>query len=248
MVGLGEATHGAREFFRMKHRLLEFLVEEMGFTIFAIEGLMPESFDIDRFVVQGEGDAAKALAALHYYTWNTEEMLELIQWMRKYNSEASRTRRLRFYGCDMTVPARAAKEVLRYLRRADWVAAASICRLCAEIQLPPARRNGEIAGGLRQKVDATPYRERRVRLRAFARTEVSVPWNQAHLWLVVNRPEYDSLYSDAMWRRPITSPQWREYEIVAPVEQTAVTPDFGLALVGEGRAWLDELSIETLSQ
>ncbi|MCP4659867.1 MAG: hypothetical protein GY856_31070, partial [bacterium] len=36
VVGLGEATHGTREFFQLKHRMLEFLVEEMGFTVFAI--------------------------------------------------------------------------------------------------------------------------------------------------------------------------------------------------------------------
>ncbi|MCH7872711.1 MAG: erythromycin esterase family protein [Planctomycetes bacterium] len=36
IVGLGEATHGTREFFQLKHRMVEFLVEEMGFTIFAI--------------------------------------------------------------------------------------------------------------------------------------------------------------------------------------------------------------------
>src|SRR5438105_3644599 len=37
VIGLGEGTHGTREFFRMKHRILELLVTEMGFTRFAIE-------------------------------------------------------------------------------------------------------------------------------------------------------------------------------------------------------------------
>src|SRR5690348_16288283 len=35
--GLGEATHGTSEFQQVKHRLLEFLVTQMGFTAFAIE-------------------------------------------------------------------------------------------------------------------------------------------------------------------------------------------------------------------
>ena len=30
IVALGEATHGTREFFQLKHRLLEFLATEMG--------------------------------------------------------------------------------------------------------------------------------------------------------------------------------------------------------------------------
>src|SRR5215472_16773563 len=37
IVGLGEATHGSHEFFIMKQRLLGFLVEKMGFTMFAME-------------------------------------------------------------------------------------------------------------------------------------------------------------------------------------------------------------------
>jgi hypothetical protein len=37
IVGLGEATHGTKEFFQMKHRMLEFLVKEMGFTVLALE-------------------------------------------------------------------------------------------------------------------------------------------------------------------------------------------------------------------
>ncbi len=36
IVGLGEATHGSHEFFTMKQRLLEFLVQHMGFTLFAM--------------------------------------------------------------------------------------------------------------------------------------------------------------------------------------------------------------------
>jgi erythromycin esterase len=30
IVAMGEATHGTREFFQLKHRMLEFLVEKMG--------------------------------------------------------------------------------------------------------------------------------------------------------------------------------------------------------------------------
>jgi erythromycin esterase len=37
IVGLGEGSHGSHEFFTMKQRLLEYLVEKMGFTMFAME-------------------------------------------------------------------------------------------------------------------------------------------------------------------------------------------------------------------
>src|SRR5262245_5848460 len=37
VVSLGEATHGTREFFQLKHRLIEYCVSRLGFTIIAFE-------------------------------------------------------------------------------------------------------------------------------------------------------------------------------------------------------------------
>ncbi len=56
IVSLGEPTHGTSEAFRMKHRLLEFLVKEMGFNLFSIEANMPECNAINQFVLNGAGD------------------------------------------------------------------------------------------------------------------------------------------------------------------------------------------------
>jgi erythromycin esterase len=130
VVALGEATHGTREFFRLKHRMLEFLVSEMGFTVFAIEATMPEAFDINEYVMTGEGDPAKALAALYFWTWNTEEVLDLIEWMREYNADPHHSRKVKFYGFDAQFAPRAVKVVLDYLRAVDPVEA-----LAAERQL-----------------------------------------------------------------------------------------------------------------
>src|SRR5262249_37538436 len=47
IVSLGEATHGSREFFQLKHRMLEFLATQMGFTIFSIEANMPEAYRLN---------------------------------------------------------------------------------------------------------------------------------------------------------------------------------------------------------
>jgi erythromycin esterase len=119
IVALGEATHGTREFFQMKHRMLEYLVTEKGFTAFAIEASMPEAFDVDAYVLGGPGDATKALDALYFWTINTEEVLDLIEWMRAYNLDPAHTRKVHFYGFDMQSPARAAKRALAYVRKVD---------------------------------------------------------------------------------------------------------------------------------
>jgi erythromycin esterase len=118
LVLLGEATHGTREFFQLKHRMLEFLANEMGFTIFGIEAPMPEAFDINEYVLTGDGDPAKALAGL-YPTWYTEELLDMICWMREYNADPSHEKKLKFYGFDMKNVPRAFKVMLNYLRKVD---------------------------------------------------------------------------------------------------------------------------------
>ena len=118
VAAFGEATHGSREFFQMKHRAFAYLVETLGYTHFLIEATMPEARAIDRYVATGEGDPAKLLANLYFWTWNTQEVLDLIQWMRAYNVRAG-TPRLRFFGVDMQYPHQALDSIPAMLARAD---------------------------------------------------------------------------------------------------------------------------------
>lgn len=118
IVGLGEATHGTREFFQLKHRLLEFLVSEMGFTVFAIEANWPESLAIDDYVLRGKGDPAEALGGL-FFIWNTEEVLDMIRWMRAFNADPAHVRKVRFFGFDMQFAGVARRFVAAYLAKVD---------------------------------------------------------------------------------------------------------------------------------
>ena len=118
VVGLGEATHGTREFFLFKHRLLEFLVEEMGFTVFGIESDHAACLGINRYVLHGEGDPEEALAGQGYWTWNTEEVLAMIRWMRRRNRSVPEERKVKFLGFDAHDPDRTAEALSSYLRRA----------------------------------------------------------------------------------------------------------------------------------
>ncbi len=113
VVGLGEATHGTREFFQLKHRMLEYLVERHGFTVFGIEASRTECRAIDRYIQTGEGDPKEALEGIYFWTWNTEEVLDLIEWMRHYN--ATHRTALHFVGFDMQSPEVAARNVTAYL-------------------------------------------------------------------------------------------------------------------------------------
>lgn len=100
VVGLGEATHGSREFFTLKHRLVEYLVTEREFTVFALEADQDLCCALDAYVTSGAGDAVQGLRDLGYWTWNTQEVLALITWLRSYNARTPATRMVRIVGVD----------------------------------------------------------------------------------------------------------------------------------------------------
>lgn len=100
IVGLGEATHGTKEFFQMKHRMIEFLVKEMGFTVIALEFNFNGTNNINDYILYGKGDAHYALASQGLPIWMTEEIIDMIEWSRNYNQSVSNDRKVRFMGID----------------------------------------------------------------------------------------------------------------------------------------------------
>ncbi|RZL36058.1 MAG: hypothetical protein EOP00_29825, partial [Pedobacter sp.] len=99
IVSLGESTHGSKEIFQMKHRIIEYLANEKGFDIFAIEAAMPESYKLNDYVIHGKGDPRALISGMYFWTWDTEEVLEMVLWMRKYNESGKG--KIQFTGYDM---------------------------------------------------------------------------------------------------------------------------------------------------
>ncbi|MEM7306123.1 MAG: erythromycin esterase family protein [Planctomycetota bacterium] len=118
VVALGESTHGSREQFQLKHRLVEFLVSEMGFNTFSIEASMPESYAVDDFVTGGTGDPVDLIRGMYFWTWSTEEVLAMVEWMRAFNADNDE-RHVRFTGFDMQTPDVAARIVADNVERVD---------------------------------------------------------------------------------------------------------------------------------
>lgn len=101
VIALGEATHGTREFFRLKHRLIRRLVAERGVRLLALEANFTETLAIDEYVTFGRGDPREALEGIYFWTWNTEEVLALLEWLRGFNEGRPLSDRVRFYGIDV---------------------------------------------------------------------------------------------------------------------------------------------------
>jgi erythromycin esterase-like protein len=97
MVALGEATHGTSEFFRMKHRLTEFLVTQMGFRHFAMELDPDEAKGIEAYIQGGAGGNPMVRLS---WPWGSREVAAMVDWMRKYNGSAAAPERVHFHGID----------------------------------------------------------------------------------------------------------------------------------------------------
>jgi erythromycin esterase len=119
VVGLGETTHGTREMFQLKHRLLEFLVTEMGFTVFTIEAGFAACQPINDYVLHGKGDRATVLTGQWYVVWDTEEISAMLDWMRAYNQTVPDEKKVWFYGLDVNRNEYGRQAVLDYLRQVD---------------------------------------------------------------------------------------------------------------------------------
>ncbi|MFI0977351.1 erythromycin esterase family protein [Streptomyces sp. NPDC021093] len=90
VVGLGEATHSSHEFFRLKHRVFRYLVEEKGFRGFALEGNWSTGLRLNDYVLHGKGDVRRIMRDElqgSYSWWNNEEYFDLLTWMRDYNRQ-----------------------------------------------------------------------------------------------------------------------------------------------------------------
>ncbi len=129
VVALGEPAHGYREPLAFRNRLFKFFVKHCGFTTMAVEGGLAESQLATEYIAGGSGTAEAAAAALGIGD-PAPENIELLEWMRQYNSDTAHQQKLMFYGIDIqivgfpgdTIPNhRALSQALAYLHQVDPV-------------------------------------------------------------------------------------------------------------------------------
>ena len=122
-VLLGEATHGTREFYRMRAEITRRLITEQGFDAVAVEGDWPDAWRVNRFVHDGtDPDAEAALGDFERFPlwmWRNREVADFIGWLREHDQAQASSQRAGFYGLDMYSLYRSADAVIAYLQRVD---------------------------------------------------------------------------------------------------------------------------------
>ena len=119
VVGAGEGTHGTREHFRFKHWLFRYLVEQHGFTVLAFEESLSRTWSINEYLLGRADIDPRAKLSGWMWPWATEEVLELLEWMRDYNAERGARPPVQVVGVDMQDTA-GAMELLLRLGPTEW--------------------------------------------------------------------------------------------------------------------------------
>lgn len=119
IVALGEATHGNKEFQQLRLDVFQVLAEKYGVCAFALEADYGSCEAINRYIHGADGTAAEALSATGFAIYRTEEMENLVEWMRDYNASAAPGDDLRFYGFDMQRRAYSYHYLLEALQKAN---------------------------------------------------------------------------------------------------------------------------------
>jgi erythromycin esterase len=102
VVGLGESTHGSHEVFQLKHRLLEYLVTQQGFTTLALEVDYGWGEILNEYIQTGAGDSLTVHQATGFRIWDTTEFWDMVEWLRAYNQQHAV--KIRYVGIDMQNP------------------------------------------------------------------------------------------------------------------------------------------------
>lgn len=72
VVGMVEYPHGTGEVCKMKDRIIRYLAERFGFSIFAIEANLPEGFRVNDYTVRGTGDPTQLIRGMYVLPWRSD--------------------------------------------------------------------------------------------------------------------------------------------------------------------------------
>jgi len=101
VIGIGEATHGNAEFQTAKLEMLKKLIAEGNCRCIAFEISVGEGAMINS-AIHGNGEhLTELVGSLDYPLYDTQQIVDLLAWMREFNRGRSYDNSVIFYGIDM---------------------------------------------------------------------------------------------------------------------------------------------------
>jgi protein-L-isoaspartate(D-aspartate) O-methyltransferase len=121
VVLLGEASHGTSEFYRMRARITQKLIEDKGFTMVAAEADWPDAARIDDYVRHRDVPPSEwtAFARFPTWMWRNLETRSFVDWLHGRNLPLRYDQRTAFYGLDLYSLYSSVRSVIAYLESVD---------------------------------------------------------------------------------------------------------------------------------
>lgn len=236
IVGLGEATHGTREFTTLRRRIVRYLATECGFDVLALEGNFAEGERLFELVRGAPGSLNDATRDLAFWCWTTRELEAVFEDARARTAKGTA---FDVVGIDMQMPRKSIDHVLTFLASADAALEARVRGLYATAE-QSAIRHGTVCCAL--PIDAMGGAT--LRVSAWLRTEdvgagdvqlfARVDGPSGFLARGVMEPEF------AAGSRPFT-----QVSVLVGLPDPATRVQFGVLLRGtRGKVWIDDVSVE----
>lgn len=119
IIAMGDAPYGTKATIKMKHRMFEFLVEEMGYRVLGVEADFGTVEVANEYILNGIGSATDSFKGADYNSWYAEESVDMVKWMREYNENPNHKTKVKLYGFDSGSPYENKKKILTYLKQVD---------------------------------------------------------------------------------------------------------------------------------
>src|SRR5919197_2089034 len=131
-VLLGEASHGTSEFYSWRAEITKRLISEQKFSFIAVEGDWPDCYNVNRYVKgmsksegnDGNGNSTSSAYEVLFafnrwptWMWANKEIVDLIEWLRKYNEKLPEEQKVGFYGLDVYSLWESMESVIKYLKK-----------------------------------------------------------------------------------------------------------------------------------
>lgn len=123
LVLLGESSHGTAEFYDMRARITQELIEKKGFTIIAVEADWPDASHINHYIQNTSSEILSRdppFKRFPTWMWENNSIEKFKRWLKNYNQHISdKSKQIGFYGLDLYSMGSSIDAVLAYLDKVD---------------------------------------------------------------------------------------------------------------------------------
>jgi protein-L-isoaspartate(D-aspartate) O-methyltransferase len=123
LILLGEASHGTAEFYDMRARITQELIEKKGVTMIAVEADWPDAAYIDHYIHGSSPDPflkSQPFSRFPTWMWANHSVLDFINWLKAHNATVKDPdQQVGFYGLDLYSLYTSIEVVLHYLDKVD---------------------------------------------------------------------------------------------------------------------------------